>query len=120
MDPAYETIALVSVLSTVLRCIGWLAGLGVGIFLIVRKRTLPGILAVAAFILFGLASLLYPLVFNVFYRQISQTVNLQDVNIALTCITGIVDTLAYAALIAAFILMLKPAPPPPDNTFYPG
>ena len=120
MDIDYEKIRMVSDLSAAIRCIGFLAGLAAGVFLIVRKRMLPGILAMAAFILFSLGSIVNILAFRVFFEQIVQADLYESISIATSCITGIADILACAALIAAFILLLRPAPPPPDNTFYPS
>lgn len=50
-------------------CLGFLFGMGTGIFLITRKRTVAGVLATIGFLLFGLEPIADFVVYRVLYRQ---------------------------------------------------
>jgi hypothetical protein len=93
-----------------LTCLGFLVGLGLGVFLIVRKRMLPGILALVAFFLFSLSPLLNIVVFRLLMQVLWSNDAYAGASMAVNCITGLANLLACAALIAAFVLLLRPEP----------
>ena len=99
----------------VLLCLGFLIGFSTGILLIVRKRKLPGILALAGFFLFSLEPITDTIIFRVLYQQSFP----EDVYLALDyiypCITAPAFFLGSIALVAALFLLVKPSPRPPEN-----
>ena len=53
----YELNTIISNLRLVILCLGFLIGIGAGVFLIVRKRMVPGILTLAGFVVQSLIPL---------------------------------------------------------------
>ena len=98
----------------------FLAGAGMGIFLLSRKQRLPGILTIAAFLLFSLEPLLDIIVFRLLLQQDLSEQAYLTIDYFYPCITAPAFFLGSLALIAAFYLMLKPAPPPTELNIYPG
>jgi len=102
-----------------LTCLGFLLGLGVGVFLIMRKRMLPGILALAAFFLFGLTPVLNVLIFRVLMGLLWEHDAYMTASMTFNCISGLASLLACAALVAAFVLLLRPEPKPSEGLALP-
>ena len=102
-----------------LSCLGFLFGLGVGVFLIMRKRMLPGILALVAFFLFGLSPLLELVVFRLLMDVLWSHDAYAGASMSVNCLTGLTNLLACAALIAAFVLLLRPEPKPAEDLALP-
>ena len=100
--------------------IGFFGGVGMGIFLIVRKRMLPGLLTIAAFLLFCLEPLTDFIVFRLLWNQEFSDQAWQTIEFVYPCLTAPAFFLGSLALIAALYLMLKPAPPSPEQNIYPG
>jgi hypothetical protein len=84
-------------------CIGFLAGMGCGVFLITRRHTLAGILAIVGFILFSLE----PLADIVIYRVLYSYELSEDVYTALdwgyACISTIAFLIGSIALVIALL-----------------
>ncbi len=102
-----------------LTCLGFLLGLGMGVFLIIRKRLLPGILALAAFFLFSLSPILNVVVFRWLMQWLWSHDTYAGASMVVNCISGFADLLASAALIAAFVLMLRPESKPSKDMALP-
>ena len=94
-----------NILRTSLLCLGFLVGLGGGIFLITRKRALPGWLTLAGFVLFGLSKVV---------EYIYTRFNPADLNTAtiarwvFSCVSGFVILLGILALVAALVTAIRP------------
>lgn len=93
---------------TVLLCLGFLVGVGGGIFVITRKRALPGWLMLAGFGLFGLDR-----IFNLVYTRwiIRSLDNFVIMNWVFNCISGPLILLGILALVAAIITAIQPNKP---------
>lgn len=102
-----------------LTCLGLLVGLGLGVFLIIRKRMLPGILALTGFFLFGLQPVLNLLIFRVLMGLLWEHDTYATASMTFNCISGLANLLACAALVAAFVLMLRPEPKPSEDLALP-
>ena len=94
-------------------CLGVLVGLGGAIFLLIRKKTLAGILALIGFIFLGLE----PLLDVILYRILSNTANpnydLLDTTYG--CVTGPALFVGIVLIVLAFILGFRePKLPPPS------
>lgn len=93
-----------------LTCFVSLIGMGAGGFLLIRKKTFPGILAITGFLLFGLETLsglvIYPLLMpsliNSFKIDILLASNL------LGCFTGLLNILGTGAIIVALVMGALP------------
>jgi hypothetical protein len=94
-------------------CLGVLVGLGGAVFLLIRKKTLPAILALIGFILLGVEPLLDVLIWRILANNSSA--NYDTLNTAYACITGPALFLAILLIVLAFILGLREPkiPPPP-------
>lgn len=103
MNPA-SLMSVLNIVTNAFLCLGYLAGIVVGILLITRKVKLPGILTVAGFALFGF-NLVYGVVFNlVIVPQIFKTdVPYEVIYPVNGCLQGLIAFLGIAALIAAFV-----------------
>lgn len=64
-----NTVSLFYYIRDAMLCIGFLIGIGVGVLLIVRKRTQAGILAVAGFALFGVEPIADLVIFRMIETQ---------------------------------------------------
>lgn len=93
---------------TALLCLGFLVGVGGGIFIITRKRALPGWLMLAGFGLFGLDR-----IFNLAYTRwmIRSFDNPEIMNWVFNCISGPLILLGILALVAATITAIQPNQP---------
>ena len=90
-----------------LLCLGFLFGMGVGVFLIIRKQVVAGGLSVAAFVLFSLDPLLEVILFRVLGNNLSAEGDFQTLNWIYACVTGPVNLLGIAALLAALIVAVR-------------
>ncbi len=92
-------------------CLGMLIGIGGGVFLLIRKKTAPGILAMAGFVLFSLEPIADFIILQLLYRQDGS----EDFYIALdwtySCVAGAGVFLGVLALVVAFVLAARPQPP---------
>ena len=116
----YEMNTIISNLRLVILCLGFLIGIGAGVFLIVRKRMVPGILTLAGFLLFSLNPIVEFVVFRVLWEQLVRSDDYLTANMISNCLTGFSFFLGSIALVVAFILMLRPTPNPPENNIFPG
>jgi hypothetical protein len=93
---------------TALLCLGFLVGVGGGIFIITRKRALPGWLMLAGFGLFGLDR-----IFNLVYTRvlIQRFDNFVILSWVFNCISGPLILLGILALVAATITAIQPNEP---------
>jgi len=99
-------------LQNVIQCLGALLGMGMGVFLLIRKRTMAGILALVGFILFSLEPITRLLLLNVL---INLDIGGEAFNYIYPCVTTPAFLLGCIALAAGFFLMLKPDTKPPEN-----
>ena len=104
------TIGIVSIISNGLLCLGYLAGVVVGILLIIRKVKLPGILTIVGFGLLGI-NLLYGVLFNTLI--LPQLITNLDLSYAVvlpvnTCLQAFIAFVAVAALIAGIFTGVMP------------
>ena len=98
--------------STALQCIIFLAGFVVGILLLTRKRTLPGILALAAFALLGLGALTDLVIFDIIAPSSGYN---ETIAWASLCLWNTLSLLGMIGLVVFAFLSLgkKEVPPPP-------
>ena len=88
-------------------CLGFLVGIGAGIFLIVRKRTLAGILFIAGFVLFSLEPLADIMVFRILFNQDLSESTYQVLDYIYPCISAPAFFLGSIAVIIAVFSMVK-------------
>jgi hypothetical protein len=93
-------------------CLGALIGIGMGVFLIVRKRKMAGILALVGFILFSVEPLTSFMLLNVLSRI---DIGGEAFNYIYPCVTTPALLLGCIALAAGFFLMLKPETKPLED-----
>jgi hypothetical protein len=104
-------------------CVGFLAGIIVGVVLMVRRHILAGFLTISAFILFGLEPITDFIVFRVLYTQNLSDAAYTALDYAYPCISAPTICIGSLLLVVAFILVMRdnkppaasqpPAPPPP-------
>lgn len=94
-------------LRDVLLCLGFLVGVGVGVFLIIRKQVVAGGLTVAAFLLFSLDPILEFILFRVVWNTVSTDGGYQALNWTYACVTGAADLLGVGALLVALVLAVR-------------
>ena len=99
-------------LQNVIQCFGALLGMGMGVFLMIRKHTLAGILALVGFILFSFEPITRLLLLNVL---INLDIGGEAFNYIYPCVTTPAFLLGCLALAAAFFMMLRPDNKPPEN-----
>ena len=94
-------------------CLGVLIGLGGAIFLFIRKKTMPGILALVGFFFLGLEPSLDIILWRILANN--SNANFDNLNYAYACITGPALFLGILLIVMAFILGFreKKLPPPP-------
>jgi hypothetical protein len=97
-------------------CLGVLVGFGGSIFLFVRRKTMPGILALIGFIFLGLEPLLDVVLWRVLANNSSA--NFDTLNYTYACITGPALFVGILLIVLAFILGFRASklPPPPMDT----
>ena len=100
MDP----INLPFNLRDALICLGFFVGIVGGIFLIIRRQTVAGGLAIAGFVLFSLDPITEVFLFRVLG---SATENFEMLNWTYACIGGPATFLGVVALIAALIVLVR-------------
>ena len=99
MDPYYIPYNL----RDALMCLGFLIGIGGGVFLLVRKQMLPGGLAIAGFVLLGIE----PIAEVVIWRLLSDGTRNNALSWAYACIGAPATFLGAIALIAALIIAVR-------------
>ena len=94
-------------------CLGVLVGLGGAVFLFIRKKTLPAILALIGFAFLGVEPLLDLLLWRVLSN--SSSADYDALNTAYACISGPAMFLGIVVIVLAFILGFREPklPPPP-------
>ncbi|MGA2503472.1 MAG: hypothetical protein ABSG01_05210 [Anaerolineales bacterium] len=94
-------------------CLGVLVGLGGAVFLFIRKKTLPAILALIGFILLGIEPSLDVILWRVLANN--SNANYDTLNYAYACITGPALFLGILLIVLVFILGFRETklPPPP-------
>ena len=104
-----------TILRTSLLCLGFLVGMGGGIFLITRKRALPGWLALVGFGLFGFSKVL-----EYAYTQFrsGDASAYSFVRWAFNCVSGFIVLLGILAIVAALVTAIRPQTkgPAPEET----
>jgi hypothetical protein len=123
MNPDY--INTMYYLRDILLCVGFLVGMIVGIFLIVRKHVLAGILAILGFALIGLEPIIDYLIFRVLYAQELSDAAYTTLEYAYPCISAPAIFIGTILLVVALILAVRnhkppastqpPAPPSPEG-----
>ena len=96
-------------------CVGFLVGIGAGIFLVVRKQKISGILAMLGFCLFGLEPIADFIVYRVLYKQDYGVETYQTFDYVYLCISAPAFFLGSIALVIAFINMMKSSQNPSNN-----
>jgi hypothetical protein len=108
-----STIEILYYVRDAVACLGVLVGLGGAAFLFIRKKALPGILALIGFIFLGVE----PLLDVVLYRILGNTAspNWDTMNTTYACATGPALFLGILLIVLAFILGFREPklPPPP-------
>lgn len=113
-------VGLVFYLRDLVMFIVFLAGAGMGVFLLARKQRTPGILTIAAFLLFSLEPLLDVIVFRVLYQQELSEQAIQTLDYIYPCITAPAFLLGSLALIVALYGLVKPEQKLPTLNVYRG
>jgi hypothetical protein len=96
-----NTFNLLSNFRDALVCLGFLLGVGLGVVLIIRKKTLLGVLALAGFFLLGLSPLL-----SILYRALFLKIPRGAVDFiswAVPCVSSVAVLLGTIALIIALL-----------------
>ncbi len=96
-------------------CVGFLVGMGAGVFLLTRKRTLAGILAIAAFILFGLEPITDIIIFRIMFSQDLNISVFNSLTAAYDCISAFVFFVGSILLIVALIKSWQPKDVPSSD-----
>jgi hypothetical protein len=93
-----------------LSCIFSLVGVGAGVFLLIRKKTFPGILAIVGFLLLGLETIsgfvIYPVLMGSMVNSFKMDILLAS-NL-LGCFTGLLNILGMGAIIVALVMGALP------------
>jgi hypothetical protein len=113
-------MTLIYTLMNAAQCLAYLLGAGAGVFMLVRKKTVPGILALAGFVLFGISEILYILFYTVFYETLYNMLGfdgLQTLSTVYSCVSGLFGFLAIIAIIVALVLGVMPKK---ETTSYPS
>jgi hypothetical protein len=94
-------------------CLGVLVGFGGAIFLFVRRKIMPGILALIGFIFLGLEPSLDVILWRVLANN--SNANFDTLNYAYACITGPALFIGILLIVMAFFLGFRTPklPPPP-------
>ncbi len=87
-----------------LMCLGFLIGVGGGVFLIIRKQAAAGGLAIAGFILFGIDPILEVVIWRIIAPNAT---NIDVLNWTYVCISAPATFLGTAALIAALVMAAR-------------
>ena len=96
-----------------LQCLVYLAGFVAGILLLVRKRTLPGILALVAYLLIGLGAIAYIVIWDIILPNTSYNGGFAWASL---CLWTTLTLLGMVGLVVFTFSSLgkkeKPLPPP--------
>jgi len=108
-----STIEVFYYVRDAIACLGVLVGLGGAVYLFIRKKTLPGILALIGFIFLGIEPLLDLLLWRILGNTTSP--NWDAMNTTYACVTGPSLFLGILLIVMAFILGFREPklPPPP-------
>lgn len=95
-----------------LQCLVYLAGFVAGILLLTRKRTLPGILALAAYLLIGLGAIAYIIIWDILLPNTTYSGGFAWASL---CLWTTLTLLGMIGLVAFTFASLgkKELPPPP-------
>jgi hypothetical protein len=94
-------------LKNAISCLGFLVGIGVGIFLIVKKQRAVGALAIVGFLLFSLDPLV-DWIRRIILRTPNFSIELFNALQAVhACLSGLGFFLGTAALVVAFIIVMR-------------
>jgi hypothetical protein len=109
-------------LRDVVACIGPLVGIGGAIFLFIRKKTLPAVLALVGFLLLAVEPLMDIILWRI-VAQAATSPNWESMSTAYACLSGIAMFLGTVAIALAFFLGFRepklPPPPPVDEAGLP-
>ena len=105
-------IAMIYNIQSAIHCLGALLGMGMGVLLLVRKRTTPGILALAGFFMCSVEPVTSVLLLNVLSRF---NFGGEYYNYIYPCVTTPAFLLGVLALAAALFMMLKAEAKAPEN-----
>ncbi len=96
-----------------LQCITYLVGMVAGIIALTRKKTVPGILAIVAFLFFGIELLARLIIWNVLYNVVYDYAALNWASFCISTPLLLLGGIAMAVVV--FLLAGKKAvlPPPP-------
>ena len=94
-------------LKNAISCLAFLVGIGVGIFLIVKKRKAVGALAIVGFLLFSLDPIV-DWIRRILLRTPNFSIELfNTLQVLHACLSGLGFFLGAAALIVAFIMVMR-------------
>ncbi len=99
-------------LRDILLCVGFLAGMIVGVFLIVRKHILAGILAILGFALIGLEPVIDFIIFRLLYSMDLPEEAFTTLDYAYPCISAPTIFIGTLLLVVALILAARNRKPP--------
>jgi hypothetical protein len=103
MDPTTLMDTFYNVRNAIL-CLGFLLGIGGGIFLIIRKRKLAGILAIVGFLFLSLEPISDFVIFRILYRELDYSEELfNKLDLAYPIISAPAIFLGSIALIIALV-----------------
>ncbi len=109
----YAILGVVSVIIQITNCILFLGGIGVGIFAIVRKNKLGGILTAIGFALFGFNLVQNVIIYMIVIpRNVVSSSDYATFSTASSCIGGGAFILGMLALLAGIIFLVIHKPEP--------
>jgi len=97
-----------------LQCIVYLAGIVAGVIALTRKKTVPGILAIVAFLFLGLELLIRLLIWNVLYTVIYDYVALSWAAFCISTPLLLLGTIALVVVVFQLAGKKTVLPPPPE------
>ena len=96
-----------------LQCLVYLAGFVAGILLLARKRTLPGILALAGFFLFGLGAVAYIVIWDILLPNSNYTGGFAWASLCLWTTMSLLGMIGLVAFTFSSLGKKEPPLPPP-------
>lgn len=96
-----------------LLCVTYLIGIVAGIIALTRKKTVPGILAVVAFLFFGLELIIRLLIWNVLYNVVNDYAALNWASFCISTPLLLLGGIAMAVVVFMLAGKKNVLPPPP-------
>lgn len=98
-----------------LACLGFLIGIGGGIFLITRRQTIPGVLAMVGFFLFSLEPLADIIVYRILYKQDLSPDMYTTFDYVYVCTSAAGFLLGSIAMVMALVNMMRSSQTPVEG-----